>query len=68
MKICLFFLSPTKNTAQIADVVKETLVERNVDVDLHDITIYAERQKKLKLQEYDAFFLDSQFMFKECQQ
>jgi len=56
MKICLIFFSPTKNTAQIADVIKEVLVERNIDVDLQDITPYAERQKKFNSQDYDAFF------------
>jgi len=56
MKICLIFFSPTNNTAQIADVIKEVLVERSIGVDLHDITPYAERQKKFDLQDYDAFF------------
>jgi len=52
----MIFFSPTNNTARIAEVVKEALVERNVDVDLYDITTHTERQKKFQFQEYDAIF------------
>jgi flavodoxin/Pyruvate/2-oxoacid:ferredoxin oxidoreductase delta subunit len=57
MRISLIYFSPTGNTAQISEIIKNKLVELGEEVFEHDITSYSSRQNKIDFRNYDfAFF------------
>jgi len=55
MKIALVFFSPTGNTGEIAAIVKKTLIELDIKLDVFDITNYSDRQIYFDIRQYDAF-------------
>lgn len=58
-KIALIYFSPTNNTANMADIIKNKLgsLEKNLQVDIINITKYSERQHDINIDQYNALFL-----------
>jgi ferredoxin len=54
MKVILFYFSATQNTAKIAHLIKNKLVELNSEVKEYNITGKDDREKHIDLQKYDA--------------
>ncbi|MBC2715153.1 MAG: 4Fe-4S binding protein [Desulfobacteraceae bacterium] len=59
MKIALTYFSATGNTGKMADVINESLLALGAQVDIYDITSYADRQKPIDLASYDAVVFGS---------
>ena len=55
MNIAVIYFSPTGNTAKIAQVIKENLVNLENTVELIDITYHSKRLTKIYIEKYDAF-------------
>ncbi len=59
MKIALIYFSPTGNTAKIASVIKEELLELGAIIKQFDITSFSEREKQINPKEFDSYIFGS---------
>ena len=54
MKVLILYFSATGNTGKLAKVIKERFAELGTEVTARDVTPYADRQKTIDLEPYDA--------------
>jgi len=54
MKVLILYFSATGNTGKLAEVIKERFTELGTEVTARDITSYADRQKSIDPEPYDA--------------
>jgi len=54
MKVILFYFSATQNTAKIAHIIRNKLVELNSEIKEYNITSKNDREKEIDIQNYDA--------------